>query len=207
MRTNHPDPRERIRFGGWSDYQEWADHDFRPRTPDDQGSGARLRVPTVERLVELAPITLNDITARNVCQLVAPREAEPEPDGFDEFELDFELDTEERVRPYIRAGGRAEATHDLEFESVLSATGQHEFWAEDRELDPDVLRICANCAAPRSVAETAAELDLPIGVAMVLIGDAIDAGLLTLHDRPQVVDGRPTMDLLRRLHGGIANLA
>ena len=48
----------------------------------------------------------------------------------------------------------------------------------DHTLSPehvDIVELCRD--APQSVAELAAELDLPIGVVRVLIGDLVDDGI------------------------------
>jgi hypothetical protein len=42
-------------------------------------------------------------------------------------------------------------------------------------------QICALCADSPSVAEIAAHLSLPVGVARVLIGDLVSAGHLRVH--------------------------
>lgn len=199
-----------VRFGGWSDYREWADHDFRPRGPVDEKSSRISWVPAMTRLVELAPISQPESDARTVC-LLAPSVEEwqvsLDADDIDvDYDLSFDVDSEDRlVRPYVRAGGRARTTHDLEFETVVSTTGLHRSW--DGELTDDQRRICAECESPRSVAEIAVGIEAAIGVTMVLIGDAIDQGLLLVHERTPIVRGRPPLELLARLRGGIANLA
>ena len=46
-----------------------------------------------------------------------------------------------------------------------------------------------------------------LGVARVLIGDALTANLLTLHDITRTADGRPTVELMRRVYDGLRRLA
>jgi len=110
------------------------------------------------------------------------------------------------VRPYVRARGRTAVEHKLEFETLLSSTGLHESWPGECELTENQVRICRTCDSPTSVAEIAAEIDVPIGAAQVLIDDAIDQGLLTVHDAAPVFQGKPTLELLRRIHAGVANI-
>lgn len=188
----------RPRCGGWPTYQEWAEHDFRSHTTADARPRGRAVIPLSQVLTELTPITVAEaeIDARVACA-VFPAPAEP-PVIEDIATL---------VRPYVRAGGRVSAGHALEFETVLTATGLHETDLGALELSDDQLVICVQCARPRSVAEIAAAINAPIGVAKVLIGDAIDQGLLVLHEMTPCLEGRPPLDVLRRVHAGIAKLA
>lgn len=218
--TNRQGTPSGVRFGGWSDYQEWADHDFRQRVQVDEAGGRTSQAFAVPVLTELAPITLPDDDAeagvRTACVLVPPPHGADATvdrrrisgEGADGARANGDLDGEAAlIRPYVRAGGRAEARYDLEFEALLTATGLHESWAGEQELSDDQLVMCGHCGPPRSVAEIAAVINAPIGVAKVLIGDAIDQGLLVLHERTPVVEGRFPLELLKRVHAGIAKLA
>jgi hypothetical protein len=90
------------------------------------------------------------------------------------------------VRPYAMTRGRtshaAEAKLDLIALVVsLSEDGETDLEA-DRTLSPeqlDIVRLCQVQAT--SVAELAAEVDLPVGVVRVLIGDLLEAGHVTVH--------------------------
>jgi DNA-binding IclR family transcriptional regulator len=53
-----------------------------------------------------------------------------------------------------------------------------------------------------SVAELAALLDLPLGVARVLVGDLADEGLVSVH-RPVTAGVRPDPGLLERVLDGL----
>ncbi|WP_370949405.1 DUF742 domain-containing protein [Amycolatopsis sp. cg5] len=184
----------RTRCGGWPTYQEWADHDFRSHTTDDDRPRGRAVIPLGQVLTELTPVTVaEEIEARVACAVFP---APDEPPVIEELET--------LVRPYVRAGGRVSAGHALEIETVLTATGLHQ---TALELGDDQLVICVNCEQPRSVAEIASAIKAPLGVAKVLIGDAIDQGLLMLHEMTPCLEGRPPLELLRRVHAGIAKLA
>ncbi|MFD8494733.1 DUF742 domain-containing protein [Amycolatopsis sp. NPDC059657] len=184
----------RPRCGGWPTYREWAEHDFRRHTAADDRPRGRTVIPLGQVLTELTPITIAEEIETRVACAVFPAPAEPP--------VIEELAT--LVRPYVRAGGRVSAGHALEIETVLTATGLHQ---TALELSDDQLVICVNCEKPRSVAEIASAVNAPIGVAKVLIGDAIDQGLLMLHEMTPCLEGRPPLDLLRRVHAGIAKLA
>lgn len=214
---SEPRPGAGLRFGGWSDYQEWALHDFRRRTPSDGAANRRAPRSSVEMLSDVVPITVTDedfgSSTRTACLVVPPPQdgevemnGDAEP-GIGRERVESEDDEAMLVRPYVRASGRAETAHDLEFETVLTATGMHLAWTGERELNDDQLIICGHCESPRSVAEIATAINVPVGVAKVLIGDAIDQGLLVLHEPTPTVDGHVPLELLKRVHAGIAKLA
>jgi hypothetical protein len=57
------------------------------------------------------------------------------------------------------------------------------------------------CQEPRSVAELAARVGVPLGVARVLVGDLAAAGAVAVHR----ADG-PDLDLMRRVLSGLKRL-
>ena len=64
-------------------------------------------------------------------------------------------------------------------------------------------RIVDRCCQPMSVAEIAADLGVPLGVASVLVSDLHADGLLVVH-RPNVGrSGRPEAEVLERLLRGL----
>jgi len=77
------------------------------------------------------------------------------------------------VRPFVMTGGRTRANDtSLRVESMVQTV------AEARDLTFEHARIVECCWEPCSVAELAAALHMPFGVAMVLVGDLVDAGSL-----------------------------
>jgi predicted ArsR family transcriptional regulator len=62
------------------------------------------------------------------------------------------------------------------------------------------------CHHPRSVAEVAATLSVPLGVARVLLGDMAELGLVTIHDTKPTGDGRPALALMERVLSGLRAL-
>ncbi|GAB2781446.1 DUF742 domain-containing protein [Streptomyces daliensis] len=75
-----------------------------------------------------------------------------------------------------------------------------------RTLAPEHLDIVKLCrASPQSVAELAAELDLPVGVVRVLIGDLIDAELVRV-SRPVPPAELPDESILREVINGLRAL-
>ncbi len=89
------------------------------------------------------------------------------------------------VRPYAMTRGRtSHAAEDRLDLIALVMTEEHvdgteEAGALDHNLSPEHVEILTHCQeTPTSVAELAAELDLPVGVLRVLIGDLMDAGMV-----------------------------
>src|SRR3954463_14561448 len=85
------------------------------------------------------------------------------------------------VRPYAMTRGRttSAAQHRLDLIAVVIAESQDDGSEADHALSPEHVDIVGLCRdAPQSVAELAAELDLPIGVIRVLIGDLVDGELV-----------------------------
>jgi len=104
------------------------------------------------------------------------------------------------VRPYILTGGRTEPSHrELALETLVSTTtsGTAAVWFLDHE-ETAIVRLCETY---QSVAEIAAHIGIPLGVARVLVSDLVGAGHVRLH-RPPTISERPDGQLLRRvLHG------
>lgn len=83
------------------------------------------------------------------------------------------------VRPFVMTGGRTRSEHrDLRLETMLrtapGATPPPGMPSEQAAM----LRLCAD---PQSVAEIGARLGLVVGVATIVAGDLIAAGLMEVH--------------------------
>ncbi|MEV0679453.1 DUF742 domain-containing protein [Actinosynnema sp. NPDC050436] len=139
----------------------------------------------------------------------APRRAEepapverptrPHPVFQDEQEFPRE-EAASSVRAYAWTGGRTTSSHQLEVETLVSAV--------DRDL-PGALKseyqeVVTLVAVPRSVAEVAALLRLPLGVAKVLLGDMAERGLVDVHGTAST--GEPDLDLMERVLAGLRRL-
>jgi hypothetical protein len=109
------------------------------------------------------------------------------------------------VRPYALTSGRTDTTVDLPVEAPIqtlqSALSHHWPTGDVRG------RICQLCIRSPSVAEISANLDLPLGVARVLVGDLVTSGYLriqtTLTDRSSADERR---DLIGRTLRGLRAL-
>ncbi|MFJ4471128.1 DUF742 domain-containing protein [Streptomyces sp. NPDC089424] len=112
------------------------------------------------------------------------------------------------VRPYAMTRGRTShaAQHRLDLIAVV-VTEPH---VDDPETDPtlspehvDIVELCRE--VPQSVAELASELDLPIGVIRVLVGDLTDAELVHV-TRPVPPAELPDESILRDVINGLRAL-
>ena len=106
------------------------------------------------------------------------------------------------VRPYVRTRGRTHARPDLFVETLISLPRPR-----PPLDDPEHRAIGDICdEAPRSVAEVAALMQVPLGVARVLIGDMADDGAVTVHPTAENLSPGPGPDgavlarVLRGLH-------
>jgi hypothetical protein len=108
------------------------------------------------------------------------------------------------VRPYYMTGGRTRPAHeDLELETLVSTTA---LGATSPKVSGVERRaIVSLCRDLLSIAEVSARLDLPLGVARVLVGDMAEEGFVILH-RPTTVGDRPDLALLQRVLYGLHQL-
>ncbi|MDL2080213.1 DUF742 domain-containing protein [Streptomyces sp. GXMU-J15] len=109
------------------------------------------------------------------------------------------------VRPYAMTRGRttSAAQHRLDLIAVVVADARADDPAEDSTLSPEHVDIVERCRdTPQSVAELAAELDLPIGVVRVLVGDLVAEQLVHVN-RPvppaELVDESILRDVINGL--------
>ena len=109
------------------------------------------------------------------------------------------------VRPYAVTGGRTRpaANRALELEALVFTTAHGR--AMVRNLDPEQQDIVLLCQNIQSIAEISARLNLPVGVARVLVGDMIDAGLVHV-TRPARPTERPDVALMEKVLDGLQTL-
>jgi hypothetical protein len=82
------------------------------------------------------------------------------------------------VRPYAWTRGRTRPVYDLAVETLVSTIDHGQDGALTCVEHRSVARLCHE---PRSVAEVAALLSLPLGVARVVLSDMADIGLVMVH--------------------------
>ncbi|MGI8694690.1 MAG: DUF742 domain-containing protein [Geodermatophilaceae bacterium] len=108
------------------------------------------------------------------------------------------------VRPYARTRGRTRSDYDLALEALVTTSGLG--LDESALAEPEHQSIAALCRDVRSVAEVAALLSIPLGVARVLVGDMAALGLLTVHPTPSQRTGQPDVAFLERVLDGLRRL-
>jgi hypothetical protein len=99
--------------------------------------------------------------------------------------------------------GRTEPRYQLEIEAIVE-TNRY----DPRELpmlSPECRAILEFCRDWRSVAEVSAVLQMPLGVARILIADLAMEGLVRIHQLDHA-HGRPDVKLLERVLSGLRKL-
>jgi hypothetical protein len=156
---------------------------------------------------------------REPAERVPEPEPEPEPPvsvllpdlappvTTDDPDIDQEIDGEEtaaadgiRVRPYVLTGGRTRATRELSIESLVSIGPRGGFPGRP-VATPVQQQVMDVCAQPRSIAEVAALVRVPLGVARVLVADLADTGAVSVHATVTA-----DVDLMRRVLVGLHRL-
>jgi hypothetical protein len=105
------------------------------------------------------------------------------------------------VYALTRGRTRSVGGEDLPFETLVTSTiaGLDSL----PRLRFEQARIVDYCRRPVSLAEVAAKVAVPLGVARVLVSDLSTSGLLAVH-RPMLGDdGRPSAEVLERLLAGL----
>ncbi|WP_116050052.1 DUF742 domain-containing protein [Amycolatopsis palatopharyngis] len=121
------------------------------------------------------------------------------PEGPDEAADAYRL----LVRPYVLTKGRTQTSKHYALETLIT-TRPGPAW--NGVTSNELQTVRGLCTEPRSVAEVAALLSVPLGVARVLIGDMDDAGLIDVHASVATAEGRPDLDLMRRVLRGLHDL-
>jgi Protein of unknown function (DUF742) len=121
-------------------------------------------------------------------------------------EIDFEYPREEGasiVRAYSWTGGRTTSSFQLEIETLVSAV---EWDYPVGGLKAEYHEVITLVGRPRSVAEVAALLRVPLGVAKVLLGDMAERGLIDVHATASSDGEQPDLGLMERVLAGLRRL-
>ena len=107
------------------------------------------------------------------------------------------------VRPYAVTGGRTQSRSQPAIEALVSTTsrGREVMYT----LVPEYEAVCRLCGEVKSVAEIAALLGVPLGVAGVVVGDLAESGLVVIGPTGGG-DSVPDMQTLERVLIGLENL-
>ncbi|WP_367137822.1 DUF742 domain-containing protein [Saccharothrix sp. HUAS TT1] len=132
-------------------------------------------------------------------------DTKPHRPVFDDDEDDFSYPREEAasiVRAYSWTGGRTTSAYQLEIETLVSAVD----WDYPGAMKAEYHEVIALVGRPRSVAEVAALLRLPLGVAKVLLGDMAERGLIDVHKTVSSEGEQPDLGLMERVLAGLRRL-
>lgn len=227
--ADEPPTPQRPAYGGWDSYGAWAGHDFMDRSQFEDaegrlagaGSGGASHSrdgehPASGKGRRPFVIVLNDPDRvedgqRLACRIIPESDedgvvCEPVPAGTADAELAL-------VRPYVQSPARTDPKPkpepkpvELQLETLISSVRITEE-AKLRSLSAIQRKIRALCYLPQSVAEVSAQLATSVDDTQVLINEAIVLGILTVHrSLPTGENGRPTLDLLRRVREGLRKL-
>lgn len=109
------------------------------------------------------------------------------------------------VRPYALIGGRTRSSGDkLDLIAMVMATGEPA--PSGVILGPEQERILHLARRAISVADVAADLDLPLGVVRVLLGDLHDHGLISVRSPAAVVVPLTSDHILKEVINGLRAL-
>ena len=121
--------------------------------------------------------------------------------GVDELDTDTEDETGRLIRPYAITGGRTGAETDISLETQIQASsrGSQHLGAYRWEA----AKVVELVQSPMALIEIAARVEIPIGVARVLVADLVDDGAVVLHV-PEKTQNYSS--LLERVLDGVRNL-
>jgi Protein of unknown function (DUF742) len=197
------------RFGSARNRQRWTDVD--QDVEQDEQPGELEHEPAVEvgrtgarfgsararhRWQDERPADRVEEPPRTETLPVWPRPVVPALPPLDDDHLAEDEEPSALVRPYARTGGRTEGSRELRLETLLSVS------RTDLVLMLEHSRIVEICEATSSVAEVAAALAAPLGVARVLLSDLIEMGVLSVHTG----DNQPAQELMARVLAGLRRL-
>ncbi|HUZ35265.1 MAG TPA: DUF742 domain-containing protein [Streptosporangiaceae bacterium] len=108
------------------------------------------------------------------------------------------------VRPYALIRGRTRpAGKSLDvIAMVITVRGA---WPDPVDLEPEHYAVLRLCTLPTSVADLAADLDLPLGVVQILLSDLRERSLVTVH-HPVPPARLPDPQILKEVVDGLRRL-
>ncbi|MEU0838842.1 DUF742 domain-containing protein [Streptomyces sp. NPDC005962] len=140
----------------------------------------------------------------------APPESYPYPPSRDERQAEWEGEYEQQqgspsfVRAYTWTGGRTRSQYHFELETLVTTTDLGHQSAGFTHADH--IPVISLCQEPKSVAEVAARLSVPLGVARVLLSDMAERGLIVVHQTGTEDGEVPSVTLMERVLTGLRRL-
>lgn len=122
-------------------------------------------------------------------------------DVVDDHDADVGDETGRLVRPYAMTGGRTGTDVEISLEAQIAAStrASHHLGAYRWEA----AKLIDLVETPMALIEIAARLEIPIGVARVLVADLVEDGAVVVHV-PQKTQNYTS--LLERVLDGVRNL-
>jgi hypothetical protein len=108
------------------------------------------------------------------------------------------------VRPYALTRGRTRASGET-LDLIAIITAVRGVQVDPSSLDPEHLEVLRLCRLPASVADLAADLDLPLGVVRILLGDLQERSLVAIH-HPIPPSRLPDVQILKEVVDGLRRL-
>lgn len=108
------------------------------------------------------------------------------------------------VRPYAVTKGRTLPSGGAWFDLIDIVVRTGEWTSRDFRPGPEQRRMLSLCHRPIPVVDLTSELDLPLGVVRVLLGDLAEAGMVRII--PAQHQREPDQRLLRKMLDGLESL-
>jgi hypothetical protein len=108
------------------------------------------------------------------------------------------------VRPYALTRGRTRPAGEI-IDLIALVTAVRGVEVDQVGLDPEHLVLLGLCRLPTSVADLAADLDLPLGVVQVLLADLRVRSLINVNN-PTPPSDLPDPRILREVADGLRRL-
>jgi uncharacterized protein DUF742 len=119
-------------------------------------------------------------------------------------DVESDVSSTAAVRPYTWTRGRTKSGVDLAIETLVSTSARGR--AQVTSLQVEHRAVAELCEQTRSVAEIAALLSVPLGVARVLLGDMAGLGVVTVHQTASSSGSAPDLALMERVLSGLRRL-
>ncbi|TCO56530.1 DUF742 domain-containing protein [Actinocrispum wychmicini] len=127
-----------------------------------------------------------------------PRTESPQP-----VLVEMPDDDPAMVRPYAWTGGRTKPENEIRVEAMISTQPELDDSALTQVEHCSIARLCR---VPKSVAEISAELEIPLQVAKIVLGDMVETGLVVVHRTTGLSGGSSHLQLMERVLGGLRRL-
>lgn len=121
--------------------------------------------------------------------------------GVDDLEGDPEDRTGRLIRPYAMTGGRTDVAAEIGLETQIQATTRASQQVSAYRWE--TARVVELVQAPMALIEIAARMEIPLGVARVLVADLVADGAVVLHSP---IKTQNFASLLESVLDGVRNL-